>query len=236
MTLLLQKNLWESEVLNRPVYNLKFKNFDSKNFEEIKNQIHNLDKKTMVYSRFPINQTKFKNFLKDQGFYKVDTYLYLKNLKQKRNFKHVNNNFILRMYKNSDFQKIGGICNEVFNFSRFHNDANISNNYANKSRLKWFEDSLNNNKKKVYTYSYKNEVVGFLIEKNGKKKTIDLIGISNKYQQKGHGTNLLRQYLKNNSKNNIYVGTQLKNHSALNLYFENNFTISKVYSTFHLHI
>ncbi len=232
----LTKNYWESELLAKDVYNLRFNSNSSKNRGKINKEITSLRNNSMVYVRFPIDEIDFKKHLQKIGFYKVDTYIDLRIMRNEGNHQ-VNKNYSLIEFQKSDLQNIRVISGEIFKHSRFHNDKNISRSEANKSRIKWFEDSIHNKNKKIYTYSLKEKVIGFLIEKNtGRKKTIDLIGISNKFQKQGHGDNLLKLYLNNIGDNTIHVGTQLDNTTALNLYLNNGFKFYKAFNTFHLHL
>ena len=232
----LQKNYWESQLLHKDVYNLRFNSTLINNIEKIKKEIFSLSNNSMVYIRFPIEEMNLKAYLKMIGFYKVDTYIDWRILRNE--IKHeTNKDFSLVDYKENELQQIQAICKEIFKHSRFHNDKNISNSKASKSRVKWFEDSIEDKNKKIYTYRTNGKVLGFLIEKGvNKKTTIDLVGVSNNFQKQGHGNNLMKLYLNKKLNKTIHVGTQLENSEALNLYLNHGFKFYKVFNTFHLHL
>lgn len=136
-------------------------------------------------------------------------------------------------------EQILDIAKTAFKISRFTNDRRLSTSKAQLLYWEWTKNSFEKENKYFITYEVDNTIYGYLIFNIGKDNvTIELIGVSEKFQGLKVGTKLIQQLEKYVSTlsgiNTINVGTQINNIYAINFYRNNDFKYISNSSVYHL--
>lgn len=139
----------------------------------------------------------------------------------------------------TDKKNVIRIVQESFIKSRFYNDDNISEEKASEIYVNWIQNAFACDKKRFCVYEENGIIEGFILlsEVNEKQMGIELIAVDQYSRDKGIGSkmmNCLYQYCMENSYEDISVGTQIENISAINFYNKNYFQFKDIKYIYHL--
>lgn len=195
------------------------------------NQIDNKEA-DFIYCRTSSKDFRNHNKLINLGFDIIDV-----NVKFKRKFK---NNYKYSLNTNTrkadkyDEQNVKIIAEKSFIHDRLHKDQAISNILADSFKKNWVANYFRGIRgDNLLVSEINNSLAGFiLLIENNKEIIIDLIGVGEKYRQKGVGKNLIQESFSiySSKKKDFTVSTQISNIGSMNFYkklgfctYENNF-------------
>lgn len=138
-----------------------------------------------------------------------------------------------------DKKNVIRIAKESFLKSRFYNDSNISNEKASVIYVNWIKNSFSFDNKMFCIYEENSITEGFILfsKINEKQMGIELIAVDKDSRDKGIGSkmlNCLYKYCAENGYEDIIVGTQIENISAINFYYKNFFQLNDIKYIYHL--
>lgn len=149
--------------------------------------------------------------------------------------------FAVRELQDSEITQLVRLAGESFAHDRFHKDPRISSVKADAMHGEWVRNLSMDESVRVLVSHDQNELTGFMTirsiaETNSpiKEYVIDLVAVDPSHRGKGHGRNLLgslQRYVEADS--HIFVGTQITNTQAMNLYTANGFVPESFYVTMH---
>jgi len=224
----LELDTWLGSVLEKAVYKYTY---NSDNLISIKWP----KEKCMIYTKIDVNNSNVLNKLLREGFRLIDVNIQMKANIEKASIK---SNSSIEIAQDCDELQIKEIAGKEFKYDRFHADPLIENAIAKKIKEKWVATYFKGKRGyKLYISRLENKAVGFvLIMRHKNSIVVDLLAVSNKYRGRGVGKNLLLKCLEEGAKlenDFIYVGSQLRNIPAINLYEKTGFRYAK--SSFVLH-
>lgn len=122
--------------------------------------------------------------------------------------------------------------------TRFYNDNNFSKNKVKELYHTWIKKNFENNSVRVFGALRNSKVIGFLSIKsiNSQVSKIDLVAVESAYTGSGVGSEILRECLRIEAKNNIKeitVVTQKSNFAALSFYEKIGFRMVKCSEWYH---
>ena len=128
------------------------------------------------------------------------------------------------------------IAESCFSHSRFHRDV-LTLPDANRIKREWLKNCLDGQRGlEVLIALDKERPVGFLaVGQDGNFRTVDLLGVEPKSQDKGVGQRLLRNFKTLNPDRILVAGTSLSNAAALRLYETQGFRFRSASYVLHLH-
>ena len=243
----IKKDLWLSEKLNKPCFNLICEK--GMNLDDFLQTLPNNN----YFVSSKVNSSDLNNLVKLQkkGFKIIDFSYSLKKDNCLDNFsKHDNIN--VREATSDDKEKVADIAFKAFKYSRFNKDPLISTKKAATIKKEWAKNyfsgergdlmlvaSINNN---LGTKTKHSRVNGFLLLKKtlylNKEKAIliDLIAVDPEFSGLGIGNELIKNMIAKFKEEYIFlVGTQSTNIPALSLYNKYQFKLENSYFDLHLH-
>jgi ribosomal protein S18 acetylase RimI-like enzyme len=134
-------------------------------------------------------------------------------------------------------EEICCIAEKVFSKDRFHKDTLIDKSIANRIKAEWIKSYFRSERgTHLFAAICGKELAGFnlIIVKNG-CATIDLMGVSTKYQASGIGRHLVVEALSNVEAKTSEVETQIDNYHSLSLYNALGYRIIKSSYCLHRH-
>lgn len=141
----------------------------------------------------------------------------------------------VREAKEEDMSALLSIAEKAFVNSRFSNDPNISPDKVGELYSSWLRNAFSDDGKLVFTTDDRS---GFLIYSKGMpESSINLLATDSDNRKKGTGTALIyfaENYAKEQGCSSFYVGTQVSNIPAVNLYLKCGFKIFRTTRTYHL--
>ena len=239
-----EKDNWLSNLMKIPCYSLKIygdiPNVLDSVLSDFHLQMNELveQKSIFICGKVDTDNIKWVNFLENNGFRIIDTNLiFEKNISVKSNISDLEG---IRFATLMDAIGICKIANKSFVYSRFHLDAYISNQLANKIKKQWVLNYFNGKRgDKMVVKIIDKKIVGFLqLLKNNKEKfvTIDLIAVDNDFQRQNIARDMIsfaESFYQNYSK--IFVGTQVANIPSVRLYEKLGFRLKKTKYILHYH-
>ena len=183
--------------------------------------LHNQYKLVYVFSKFIIENSNFKLVDKKVTFKKKIT-----------NSNNTDLNNTIELYKKDNFNKgnkqIETLAYLSGKYSRFKTDINFKNNEFKKLYKIWITDHIKKNKK-IIIKKHNNIISGFILYSISEETIyIELISVSEQFQGKGIGSELIEEIEKigvNSGSKYIEVVTQGENIPAVNLHKKNNFEL-----------
>ncbi len=141
----------------------------------------------------------------------------------------------VRVATRDDMDELLNIARKAFVHSRFSNDPNISSEQVGGLYSSWLKNAFDDENKIIFTTEDRS---GFLIYfKDDEEPAINLLATDTEKRKKGTGTALIyfaENYAKEQGCSSFYVGTQVSNIPAVNLYLKCGFKIFKTSRTYHL--
>lgn len=130
------------------------------------------------------------------------------------------------------------IAEHSFRYSRFFNDEHIGRDMGKQVYMHWVKNAFRKKDKYfIISYDEMQRAEGFLLfSRCGDSVMIELIAVKPSLQKKGVGHRLmdvLKAYSGKSKIQEIHVGTQLQNLSAINFYTQNGFRIQKMTEIYH---
>jgi len=243
----LNKDLWLSEILEKPCFNLICEKRSNLN-----NILKTLPKNNYFVSS-KVNSDDLENLIKLQkkGFKIVDfSYSLKKNYCFEKFSKH--DTIDIQEATPDDKEEVAEIAFKAFKYSRFHKDSLISKKKAAIIKREWAKNyfsgkrgdlmlvaSMKNN---LVTKKKHSRIKGFLLLKKttylNKEQaiSIDLIAIDPEFSGLGIGNELIKNMITKFKEEYIFlVGTQSTNISALSLYSKYQFKLENSFFNLHLH-
>ncbi|MFL2143619.1 GNAT family N-acetyltransferase [Ruoffia sp. FAM 20857] len=130
------------------------------------------------------------------------------------------------------------LAENSFNYSRFMNDPYLNKEKARKIYYNWTLNSFRKDNKYFVYYKDEESIYGFILFSMDKlSATVELIAVDENYRGKNLGTRLIKaleNYVLEQKKYRIKVGTQINNIPAINFYINNKFKMKSISSTYHL--
>lgn len=235
---------WDSEIFNKKIGLLS--NDYGELSKDILNEIDQFcmkNKYECLFTKASTVEYEKMHLLEDFRFNIMDSIITLKIKIKNRLNDNEDFEFKSRILGKSDLSRILDLIDNLYSFGRFFEDPNLDNNDVNILYKKWITNEINNENIDVIGIEYKNKLVGFISCKYRTSKNddeiegvISLVGIDKNYQGLGIGKKLMNYVLSNFYDKGIeivYVGTQIDNISALNLYISTGFRIENSVNSFH---
>ena len=245
---------WESKMLNQNVFALKWKHdraSETNNFHiekkwrqalyELKSKLKAY-KPYLLFTRISSLNREAKMALEDNDFTLIERYLEMQH--DLKLIPSLSNNNVIRLSVKSDLLMLEKVAYESFRYSRFHNDPQIRNVVANRTRSEWLKESFHGRSDFILVAETDQKVTGFLVcrkesSANGVKGIIDLMAVPHSYKRRKVGYDLTAEFLKYCKERHCdiaSVGTQVKNIPAVRLYEKTGFVLHKSYYTYHMHV
>lgn len=237
---------WDSKIFNKKIglFRIKYGELN----KEILNEVDNfcIEKKyKCLFTKATTREYSKMHSLENCGFNIMDSIVTLKMEMIDRPNIIVDCNFKCRILEESDLPSITDIIDNLYSFGRFFEDSTLDNKNVNTLYKQWITNEVRNENIDVVGIEYKNELVGFISCKysvskinDEKEGIISLVGIDKSYQGLGIGKKLINYVLSSfydNKVKVVYVGTQIDNIGALNLYISSGFRIQSSSNSFHKH-
>jgi len=226
----LQTDLWLSEKLGKPAFNLRhnFTQFELDDFT---------DSPAFVSAKVPVVELRSHLYLQQQGFKVIDVSLqYTGEPSQGKSLKGCPS---LRIAQKEDEQAICQLAAEEFLQNRFHQDPNVPAVVAAKIKRDWVANFfLGKRGDLLLVATMQNVICGFLLLIiQPSHLIIDLIAVSKRFRQQGIGKSLIlfawEQYREPSQE--ILVGTQLSNPASMALYSHLGLELTSANYLLHLH-
>jgi len=154
------------------------------------------------------------------------------------------NRYIIETANKDDIHELMMLAANIFEFDHFHNDPRLPREKSDSLFSEWIKNSIIGKLADVvFVARVQEKIAGFITCKikyiNSKYfyGVIDLIGVSEKYRQRGLGLNLMKKAIYWFIDNNVpcvFIGTQASNIPALRLYEKLGFRIVSTEGTYHL--
>ena len=200
---------------------------------------------SFYFAKVPVKETGAVNSLCNAGFRVVDV-----NITFEREPSNDLDNGIcsspvtVRKMKESDRGMLLDIAGSCFVYSRFHLDPFIPMQMANTIKREWVANYIKGNRGNgILVAELNGRPVGFLadlhVNQKGKKvRVIDLIGIDKAYQNRGGGTQLISNFIRNavGKFSVLRVGTQIANIPSMHIYEKCGFRITEAAYVLHAHV
>ncbi len=126
-----------------------------------------------------------------------------------------------------------------FEFSRFHLDALIPNELANRVKAEWTSSYFRGQRgDQMFVATREGDVVGFvlLIDRDDGTRTIDLIAVDRRHRGQGVARRMISHVEAHaESFTRVRVGTQLANIPSIRLYTQLGFVMDEAHYVFHHH-
>jgi len=160
--------------------------------------------------------------------------------RQQKNFDETTNeNIVIRPFKSTDITNLKEIAKTSFSTDHFHMDPRFPKEKVDDLYAEWIHNCCNKNRADtVLVAQYNRKTAGFITCKANKPHNygvIELVAVHPDFQGVGVGSSLIKKALSWFSKrvNEVYVGTQIANISAIGLYQRAGFKFLKSEVTFH---
>lgn len=240
----LKKEEWDSKHFDKNIWNLEIQYRESLNkgqmqfFSKFLNEICASLNVDCLYSKINTKEVTVIHLLEESGFKIMDTIVTL-NYKYPigNRFKVMNKFTFSVIEEKKDLKFIMDMCEELYTTDRFHLDVNLPIKKSNEIYSSWVLNQSKDRNSSIFKLEKENDIVGFvtckLIEE--KKIVIGLVGVHPNYQGRGIGKALLQNLIKKyeNIVDEIQVGTQLNNLSALRCYLSQEFKMTATTHSFH---
>ncbi|GAB2690112.1 hypothetical protein Q4574_00460 [Aliiglaciecola sp. 3_MG-2023] len=196
----------------------------------------------LIYGRFLSSNLKIKEVLLKSGYFICETSLIV-NLKKLDTYVlpsiYARRKLELSILDNTDYWKIANISQDMFKYSRFHEDPFIPINRANARMSQWVNDLANQDVTCLVNKSHSNEILSFMIFKLIKGNSIELILGGSKKGYELHSPffwGSIIDYFKQSGYLKISSTISAANMGVLSLYQNLGFKIIKVNNDYHKHI
>ncbi len=235
---------FDTKILKKDVYKLYLQDEESENIvlESIKEI-----KKGIIFC-FTIFSPRNSNLLQQAGFNLIsirNTYKLNLNSLLEKNIEDCPNEYKilnkLKSIKGLQKKDLNQLADTIYKTSRYSKDSSLGRNQSRKIYTNWLNNSLYNNyASEAFLVFDQSTAIGIItIKIKDKIGSIDLLGIRQKYQNKGLATYLLKKavdYLITQDINDIFVTTEGENIPANIFYQKNNFILQNVELVYHKHI
>jgi len=144
----------------------------------------------------------------------------------------------VRLARREDAEAVAQIGASTFRFDRFHADARVSDQAADRLKGAWARNAVEGRADAVFVAEDDGRIAGFNACLLREDAVIDLIGVAKDMQGKGIGRDLVRTSLSYYAGKaaRMIVGTQSANHASLALYQSAGFRVDNSAFTLHLHL
>ncbi|MFL1471076.1 GNAT family N-acetyltransferase [Paraclostridium bifermentans] len=237
---------WDSNIFNKKIGLFEIYYFDDEvsfinlTMEKVNNFCVK-EKYECLFAKVSIENYNIMHLLESNGYKLMDSIVTLKiNLSNKVIDEC---NYRIRVLAESDIDNVLSIIDRLYSYGRFYADPNLNNKDVNELYKLWVTNEIKSSKVDVIGVECNNKLVGFISCKyryNNKAKKeegiISLVGIDKSCQGIGIGKQLLKSvlfYFKEKNIDEVYVGTQIDNISALNFYIASGFKIISSTNSFH---
>jgi len=176
--------------------------------------------RVFLYSKVSCDDPQGVGFLQDNGFYLVDTnVVFEKKILPSHN---VASFYKSRFAVSDDEEAVARIAERAFTLSRFHRDANISDDTANRIKAEWAKNYFRGSRGDFMVVAeHGKAMTGFLqlIKGNDKQLVIDLIAVDKAHREQGTARDMIA-YAESRCGDfrTIRVGTQLANATSMRFY------------------
>lgn len=227
-----KKLLWDTENFNINTYELFLKkDLHEKHIQEL-NFIFGI--KGLIYIKNATqnrNNSKFIGLNFDAVLY--DTNIFFKfNISNNEKFHSSEYNYKISSAFAMDIENFA-----IYEYSRFYKDTELRERSNKNIYSEWINNAQSIGSKKFLTIESQNTVTGYVLyQANPSEYTIELISTNKEYQNMKLGTILiecLKKEALNNSVSKIFVGTQISNVRAINLYIKNGFNVVSTTDIYH---
>ena len=152
--------------------------------------------------------------------------------------------YSVREIRREEHQPVLDIAASCFRYSRFHLDPKVPKTTANRVKHDWILNYIRGQRgEKLFVALVDRKPAGFLAVLTSKLngmciRTIDLIGVSNAFQNQGIGRALVRCFIQQHKDQSDYlqVGTQVANVPSMRLYQKLDFAVTKSQFVMHMHV
>ena len=228
---------WDSKHFNIRIGRVNKENIQREDFSKI----NNWARKNRIDCLYLLSEDETNPKLKKElnnGFIHVDTRVEL-GLQISKPFLLRKNkiDFKVKILKSIN-KDILSILDNSIKGTRFYNDNNFSKNKVKELYQTWIKKNFENNCVRVFGALRNSKVIGFLSIKsvNSQVSKIDLVAVESVYTGSGVGSEILKECLRIEAKNNIKeitVVTQKSNFVALSFYKKLGFRILKCHKWYH---
>ncbi len=233
----IKKDLWLSDIINVPAYNIKHgADFSKDKFFKFVRGYEGEDFFATV--KLPVDDLSSIHFFEKNNFNLIDTNVVLEKHVLKEDLNGEGNVEIL-FAEDEDFFGICKTARESFAFSRFHLDSHFSKKTADLIKEKWAGNFFKGKRGDYMIVARsRGKVVGFLqLLSRGVDIVIDLIAVSADQRNKGVASGMIgfAQNECGKPDGKIIVGTQIANIASLRVYQKCGFLHSHSSYVFHCH-
>lgn len=237
---------WDSEIFNKKIglFDIYYGDIEINFIDLVMKKVNEYcieEKYDCLFAKSSVKQYNLMHLLESDGYKLMDSIVTLKTNLSNKVIEECN--YETRILEESDLDNVLCIIDNLYKYGRFYVDLELNNEDVNKLYKQWITNEIKNNQVDVVGIEVSGKVVGFISckyrnnnETNKKEGIISLVGIDKSYQGLGIGKQLVKSvlcYFKRKNINDIYVGTQIDNLSALNLYISNGFKITSSVNSFH---
>lgn len=237
---------WDSEIFNKKIglFDIYYGDIEISFIDLVMKKVNEYcieEKYDCLFAKSSAKQYNVMHLLEANGYKFMDSIVTLKTNLSNKVIEECN--YETRVLKESDLDDVLGIIDNLYKHGRFYADLELNNEDVNKLYKQWITNEIRNNQIDVVGIEVNSKVVGFVSckyinnnETNKEEGIISLVGIDKTYQGMGIGKQLMKSvlyYYKKKNIDEIYVGTQIDNLSALNFYIANGFRITSSTNSFH---
>lgn len=139
-----------------------FDNFEQE-YIKIENDLK-LENAKFIYTRISGEYFELRKMLNELGFYFAESSLTISKSKIQNFEKHKLPQIRYEEAKETDYERVKTIARDSFDYSRFHEDVNISMNLSRERYFNWIEDLINQ-RARILIGKLGSRTVGFNIQK-----------------------------------------------------------------------
>lgn len=238
---------WDSNIFNKKIglFNIcygKLNKHTSKLIMDTVNQFCVEEKYECIFAKVGPDDYYTMHMLENVGYNLMDTIVTFKKKIKKDEKIYKNDKYTTILLDESDINEVINIIDNLYSYGRFFQDEHLDNNKTNEFYKKWIINEIRNTNIDVIGIKENDRLLGFasckyqLNSKNELEGVISLVGISKLYQGLGIGKilmDLVFNHFIEKKVNEVYVGTQINNIEAINLYLSKKFKIRSSVNTFH---
>lgn len=238
---------WDSNIFNKKIglFSVCYGSLQKETYKVVMNDVDKVCKEESfecIFAKVNVDDYSTMHILESSGYNLMDSIVTFKiklNLEEKID---ISNKYTIILLNESDVEDVVNIIDNLYRHGRFFEDENLDNNRVNELYKLWITNEIKNSKVDVIGIKENDKLLGFisckyqLNKENKLEGVISLVGIDSSYQGLGIGKILMNSvlnYFKKKNIENVYVGTQINNISAMNFYISNKFRVISSINSFH---
>lgn len=242
----LEADTWLAGIFERPVFKVLLQADETPSPDEYRARLAECvrDQPSFLYARIPTAQPEHVRTLTRSGFDVVDVAVtFDRSLSAVTTREQRDDSIRVREARPADFDATLAVAERCFTYSRFHLDQRVPRSVANRIKREWIDSYCRGRRGERLIIAETNGTIsGFLAVLRatvGQKKAsvIDLIGVDARFQRRGIGERLVKEFITSASGVDVLrVGTQAANIPSMRLYQKSGFLVAETAYVLHAHI